>query len=69
MSVEPTEFAALGDFGPQRSRSVAWYEPGPVTAKGLSMAGLDYLRALKNRELPSPPISELPAAEPSHRSR
>jgi len=47
------------DWGPQRSRTVTWHSPGPSTAKGLSMAGIDYLRAMVDGELPQPPIAGL----------
>lgn len=55
------ELADAGDqhWGPQRSKTVTWYEPGPSTAKGLSMAGIDYLRAMVDGELPPPPIAGL----------
>ena len=33
--------------------------PGPSTAKGLSMAGIDYLRAMVDGDLPQPPIAGL----------
>ncbi|HME15050.1 MAG TPA: hypothetical protein VKG83_06320 [Mycobacterium sp.] len=32
-------------WGPQRSRTVTWHEPGPATARGLAMAGIDHLKA------------------------
>jgi uncharacterized protein (TIGR00369 family) len=54
--IEPAEWEA---FGPPRSRTISWYAPGPVTAKGMSMPGIDYLKALMSAELPPPPISEL----------
>jgi uncharacterized protein (TIGR00369 family) len=47
------------DFGEPRSRTVTWHAPGPMTAKGRSMPGLDYLRAIMNGDLPTPPISAL----------
>ena len=47
------------DWGPQRSRTVSWHDPGPSAAKGLTMAGVDYLRAMANGELPQPPIGGL----------
>jgi uncharacterized protein (TIGR00369 family) len=56
-------------WGPQRSRTVTWREPGPGTARGLAMAGIDYLKAMIAGELPPPPIAalmqfELVEAEP-----
>jgi uncharacterized protein (TIGR00369 family) len=47
------------DWGEQRSRTVTWHSPGPSTAKGLSMAGIDYLQAMVDGELPPPPIAGL----------
>lgn len=58
-----------GLWGTQRSRTVTWHEPGPGTARGLTMAGIDYLKAIIAGELPPPPIAalmqfELVEAEP-----
>lgn len=47
------------DWGPQHSRTVVWHDPGPSVARGLSMAGIDYLKAMIAGELPPPPIAEL----------
>jgi acyl-coenzyme A thioesterase PaaI-like protein len=38
---------------------VTWQDPGPATAKGLSMAGIDYLRAMVEGALPPAPITGL----------
>jgi uncharacterized protein (TIGR00369 family) len=46
-------------WGPQRSRTVTWHDPGAGTARGLSMAGIDYLKAMIAGELPPPPIAAL----------
>lgn len=46
-------------WGPPRSRTVTWHDPGPGTARGLAMAGIDYLKALIAGELPPPPIAAL----------
>jgi uncharacterized protein (TIGR00369 family) len=46
-------------WGPPRSRTVTWHDPGPGTARGLAMAGIDYLRAMIAGELPPPPIAAL----------
>src|SRR4051812_31800577 len=43
-------------WGPIRTRTVSWYEPGPSTAKGLAMAGIDYVQAVVDGVLPTPPI-------------
>ena len=59
MTAELAETTASDDWGPQRSRTVTWYPPGPSTAKGLTMAGIDYLRAMVDGALPPPPIAGL----------
>jgi len=59
MTAELADNDARTDWGPQRSKTVTWHEPGPSTARGLTMAGLDYLRAMADGELPQPPIGAL----------
>ena len=59
MTAELTEASTREEWGPQRSRTVTWHEPGPSTAKGLTMAGVDYLRAIANGDLPQPPMASL----------
>lgn len=59
MTAELTETTTRDGWGPQRSRTVTWHEPGPSTARGLTMAGVDYLRAMAGGELPQPPIAGL----------
>ena len=59
MTAELADATAREDWGPQRSRVVTWHEPGPSTAKGLTMAGIDYLRAMVGGALPPPPIAGL----------
>lgn len=44
-------------WGEQRSREITWHDPAPTTAAGLSMKGLDYLRAMIDGVLPPPPIA------------
>jgi uncharacterized protein (TIGR00369 family) len=58
MTAELTDTART-DWGPERSKTITWHEPGPSTAKGLTMAGLDYLQAMADGRLPQPPISGL----------
>jgi uncharacterized protein (TIGR00369 family) len=57
MTAELTDTRA--DWGPQRSKTITWHEPGPSTTKGLTMAGLDYLQAMSDGRLPQPPIGGL----------
>ena len=59
MTVELADATAREVWGPQRSRTVTWHDPGPSTAKGLTMAGVDYLRAMARGDLPQPPIAGL----------
>jgi len=42
-----------------RSRTVTWHDPMVGAAKAKTMAGLDYLRAMIDREIPPPPIVSL----------
>ena len=69
MTVELTKTADHKRWGEERSRTVIWHEPGPSTATGLTMAGIDYLRAMIDGDLPQPPIGglmqfEIAEAEP-----
>jgi uncharacterized protein (TIGR00369 family) len=59
MTAELAHATTREDWGPQRSRTVTWHEPGPSTARGLTMAGIDCLRAIAGGELPQPPIAGL----------
>jgi uncharacterized protein (TIGR00369 family) len=59
MTAELADATTREDWGAPRSRTVTWHEPGPSTAKGLTMTGLDYLRAIAHGELPEPPIAGL----------
>lgn len=47
------------DWGAPRSRTVTWHDPAPSTAKGLTMAGNDYLQAIIDGKLSPAPISGL----------
>ena len=40
-----------------RERSITWEDPGPGTAKGLAMPGIEYMQAVMKGELPAPPIA------------
>jgi uncharacterized protein (TIGR00369 family) len=46
-------------WGAPRSRVVTWHDPGPSTARGMAMAGLDYLQAMIDGTLPPPPMVQL----------
>lgn len=45
--------------GTSRSRLITWEDPLPSAEASRHMSGLDYMRALANGTLPSPPISQL----------
>ncbi len=67
MTAELTDDAV--SWGERQTREVAWHDPAPTTAVGLGMAGVDYLRAMVDGELPPPPIAglmrfEMVSAEP-----
>jgi uncharacterized protein (TIGR00369 family) len=59
MTAELVDTDALADWGPRRSKTVTWHSPGPTTAKGLTMSGIDYLHAMVDGDLPQPPIAGL----------
>jgi uncharacterized protein (TIGR00369 family) len=59
MTAELAESTTGEDWGPLRSRTVSWHEPGPSTTRGMAMSGIDYLRAMAGGELPQPPIAGL----------
>ena len=61
MTSASEDAAATGkaDWGPQQSRTVTWHDPAPTVARGLSMPGIDYLKAMIAGELPPPPMARL----------
>jgi uncharacterized protein (TIGR00369 family) len=59
MTAELVDTDTHADWGPQRTKTVTWHSPGPSTAKGLAMSGVDYLRAMVDGDLPQPPIGGL----------
>ena len=46
-------------WGDPRSRTVTWHDPLRSAQVGLTMPGLDYLRAMVDGTLPPPPIASL----------
>jgi uncharacterized protein (TIGR00369 family) len=46
-------------WGEPRTRTVTWYDPMIGATQGLQMAGIDYLRAIRDGELPPAPIAGL----------
>jgi uncharacterized protein (TIGR00369 family) len=54
-----------------RSVTVTWQDPMPIAQAGRSMTGIEFLRAIRDRKLPSPPIAmllgfDLVEVEPGH---
>ncbi|HET7672656.1 MAG TPA: PaaI family thioesterase [Burkholderiales bacterium] len=42
-----------------RSVTVSWSDPASLAAAGRSMAGIDFLRAIRDGDLPPPPMAQL----------
>ena len=61
MTTASKDAAATGkeDWGRQQSRTVTWHDPAPPLRAGLSMPGIDYLKAMIAGELPPPPMAML----------
>ena len=47
------------DWGPESSRTVTWHDPLRSAAVGMTLPGIDYLRAMVAGEVPPPPIAQL----------
>ena len=43
----------------RRSVTVEWSDPLPLAQAGRTMAGIEFLRAIRDRKLPTPPIAML----------
>jgi uncharacterized protein (TIGR00369 family) len=43
----------------QRSLAISWSDPAALAAAGRRMSGLDFLRAIRDGDLPPPPIAML----------
>jgi uncharacterized protein (TIGR00369 family) len=48
---------AAREPGLTRTRELTWQDPVPSAARGATMAGIDYIRALMAGEIPPPPIA------------
>src|ERR1700752_5293636 len=46
-------------WGTQKSREITWHDPAPTTSMGASMAGLDFMRAIMDGQVPTPPLHSL----------
>ena len=54
------ELAAAGpDWGEPRSRTVSWHDPAITALGALERSGLETMRAIRDGELPAPPIAQL----------
>lgn len=42
-----------------RSLTVSWQDPRALAQAGRSMSGIEFLRAIRDRRLPAPPVAEL----------
>jgi uncharacterized protein (TIGR00369 family) len=42
-----------------RSLTVSWSDPASLAAAGRTMAGIDFLRAIRDGDLPPPPLAQL----------
>jgi uncharacterized protein (TIGR00369 family) len=43
----------------RRSVTIEWSDPLPLAEAGRSMSGIEFLRAIRDRRLPAPPIARL----------
>jgi hypothetical protein len=55
----------------KRETTVSWQDPAALAQAGRSMSGIDFLRAIRDGRLPSPPMAkllgfELTEVEPGH---
>lgn len=58
----PTTEPSTGDpdsWGPKRQRTVTWHDPVASAMAGMALPGLDYLRAIRDGQLPGAPIAGL----------
>jgi uncharacterized protein (TIGR00369 family) len=42
-----------------RTRSFSWEDPAATAAAGMTLAGIEYLKAISDGELPAPPIARM----------
>ena len=54
-----TEHQTPRRWGEPRTRTVTWYDPMIGAGEGLRMAGIDYLRSIRDGDLPPAPIAGL----------
>jgi uncharacterized protein (TIGR00369 family) len=51
--------AADPDWGEPRSRTVSWHDPSITALGALERSGLETMQAIRDGELPAPPIAQL----------
>jgi uncharacterized protein (TIGR00369 family) len=51
--------AAEADWGEPRSRTVSWHDPSITALGALERSGLETMQAIRDGELPAPPIAQL----------
>jgi uncharacterized protein (TIGR00369 family) len=56
---QPTAAGRSHDWGRPRSKTVTWRDPAITAAAAPSMSGIDFLRAIRDGDLPPPPIAAL----------
>lgn len=59
MNVESTGTDSENDWGPRRSRTVTWYDPGPIAARVRQLAGIDVYKAAIDGAIPTPPLERM----------
>jgi uncharacterized protein (TIGR00369 family) len=59
LQARPDTRETNGTVGPTRARVVEWDDPAALAASGREMAGLDFLRAMVDGDLPAPPVARL----------
>jgi uncharacterized protein (TIGR00369 family) len=55
----PSISESAPDWGAPRSKTIEWHDPLVTAAAGAELSGIDFLRALRDGELPPPPIAVL----------
>jgi uncharacterized protein (TIGR00369 family) len=55
----PAGAGAPAAWGPVRSRAVSWYDPQVLVAGAVSRSGMETMRAMRDGELPLPPVGRL----------
>jgi uncharacterized protein (TIGR00369 family) len=59
MTLESPMTDVADAWGEPRTRTVSWYDPAVGAGEGLRLAGIDYLRAMRDRQLPPAAIAGL----------